>query len=288
MGNIEAIGVAYSRAKANIVYDSFQTIMVAIVVFLIFLKIYEEYQKQIENQKRLDLGAFWGQVRIYVLVCFISSFSGQIFTLTESICGDLQTKLINNLGGDTNNKTFQTMEDLVRYNANVAKKEEVGKSLNNPSSTQNPNSDPDSVLKIDAPSSFTVDGGGFILEIIFSIFSGIAMGIGLFIFKYTYTFFIIGRYMWLLMLELVAPIAIVLCIHETTRSYFFTWVKNMIICYMLIPMFLLADSFSNEVAGFSMEGKPDDALTTFLIVATGVWVKIKMFSVVSNKASQLF
>jgi hypothetical protein len=128
--------------------------------------------------------------------------------------------------------------------------------------------------------------GAFVIA---RLLNAIVMSVGVFLFKYTYTFFILGRYMWLLMLELVAPIAIVLCIHETTRSYFFTWIKNMIICYMLIPMFLLADIFSNEVAGFAMEGSANLGETSvLLVVIIGVWVKIKMFSTVRAKASQLF
>lgn len=95
--------------------------------------------------------------------------------------------------------------------------------------------------------------------------------------------------MWLLLLELIAPVAIVLMIHENTRSYFYTWLKNMIICYLMIPMFLLADKFSNEVAGFFMEGKENlGQVTVLVIVCVGVWVKIKMFSVVKAKASNLF
>jgi len=261
MGNIEAIEVAYSRAKDNIVYDSFQTIMIAIVVFLVSLKIYEEYQKQIENHKPLDLGSFWGQIRVYVMVCFIASFSGQVFTLTESVCGDLQTKLIRDFGGDTGNKTYQTMTDLVKDQVNLVNEK--------------------------AAEGLTFDN--LVSKYFFKSLSAITMSVGLLIFKYIYTFFILGRYMWLLMLELVAPIAICLCIHETTRSYFFTWLKNMITCYLLIPMFLLADKFGNEVAGFSMEGNAAAGeATVLLVVIIGIIVKVKMFATVRSKASQLF
>ena len=119
--------------------------------------------------------------------------------------------------------------------------------------------------------------------------TALVMSIGLFIFKYIYTFFILGRYMWLLMLELVAPIAISLCIHEGTRSYFYTWVKNMIVCYLLIPMFLLADKFSNEIANFATEGSAVYGESSVLsVVLIGIVVKVKMFSTVRAKAAQLF
>ena len=57
----------------------------------------------------------------------------------------------------------------------------------------------------------------------------------------------------------------------------------------MIAIFLLADKFSNVVAGFFMEGKENlGQVTVLVIVCVGVWVKIKMFSVVKAKASNLF
>ena len=47
MGNIESIQVAYDRTKSYIVYDSFQYIMIAIVVFLIGMKLWDEWQKNL-------------------------------------------------------------------------------------------------------------------------------------------------------------------------------------------------------------------------------------------------
>lgn len=52
---------------------------------------------------------------------------------------------------------------------------------------------------------------------------------------------------------------------------------------------LLADKFSNEVANFFMEGVESAGhVTVLLVVCVGVWVKIKMFSIVRAKSSQLF
>lgn len=263
LGNIRSIEVAYERTKEYIVYDSFQTVMIAIVLFLIFLKLFEEYQKNIQsNSGSVDLGAYWVQIRMILLVCFISTSAGMVFNLVERVFGELQTNLINDFGGDLSDKSFRTMSDMVKNQVlAVQAKEAEG-------------------LTFDIP-NFT--------DIIWKSLSAILMSIGVFIFKYTYTFYILGRYMYLLLLELIAPVAIVLVIHENTRSYFYTWLKNMLICYMLIPMFLLADKFSNEVAGFFMEGvESAGQVTVLIVVGVGIWVKIKMFSVVRAKSSQLF
>ena len=127
------------------------------------------------------------------------------------------------------------------------------------------------------------------LSFIYKALSGLLLGLGIFLFKYTYTFFILGRYMYLMMLELVAPIAIVLIIHDSTRSYFYSWLKNMIICYLLIPLFLLADKFSNEVALALVSGQEmAGSVSVVVIVLVAVWIKFKLFSVVRSKSSQLF
>ena len=51
MGNIESIQVAYDRTKSYIVYDSFQYIMIAIVVFLIGMKLWDEWTKESFKQQ---------------------------------------------------------------------------------------------------------------------------------------------------------------------------------------------------------------------------------------------
>lgn len=263
MGNIEAIHTAYERTQHYIVYDSFKTIMIAIVLFLVFMKLFDEYQKNITNNNNtFDLASYWGHIRIYIIVCVISTSAGTLFNLVESLFGELQTNLINDFGGDLSDKSFRTMSDMVKRQVlAVQSKEAEG-------------------LTMDIP---------YITDILWKSLTAILMSVGVFIFKYTYTFFILGRYMWLLLFDLIAPVAIVLIIHENTRSYFYTWVKNMLICYLLIPMFLLADKFSNEVANFFMEGVESAGhVTVLLVVCVGVWVKIKMFSIVRAKSSQLF
>lgn len=259
-GNIAKIERAYEAAKAYIVYDSFQTIVAAIAFFLIFLKLYEELKKNVDGNKRFDMGAYWGQVRVYIMTCIIAGSIGTIFHLTESVCMEMQTKLITGLGGDSNSQATNMMIDLFAAHE---------KKVNN---------------KILDNLSFDVD----IITVLSKAVSGILMAIGIGIFKFIYTFYIAGRYMWLIMLELVAPLAIVLIIHENTRTYFYNWLKNMIICYLLIPMFLLADKFSNELTTGFFEGSEITSLSLIFLIFTGIFVKIKMFATVKSRASQLF
>lgn len=267
IGNIRSIEIAYEKTKEFIVYESFQTLLIGIMLTLVSFRLYKEYEKNMEsNSGHIDLGAYFKQVKILLIVGFLSSFGGVIFNFVEGLFGDLQTTLINDFGGDLSDQSFQSMRDLVQ----------------------------NQVLATQAAQGQAIEiyvGMGF-FELLGTTLTATLMSIGVFIYKYTYTFFILGRYMWLLLLEMVAPIAILLIINENTRTHFYTWVKNMLICYMLIPMFLLADKFSNEIANFFMEGikgiEATGDIAICMVICVGVWVKIKMFMVVKTKSSQLF
>jgi hypothetical protein len=58
------------------------------------------------------------------------------------------------------------------------------------------------------------------------------------------------RYLYLLGLELVAPIAVVGLIAKETENWFYTWAKNMLACYLMIPIFLIALAFAEGLKQF--------------------------------------
>lgn len=168
MGTIKAIEDAYTQTKGYIVYDSFQTIMIALVLFLLFTKLWEEYQKNIGSGKRFDIAAYWGQMRIYVLACFIASSSGLVFSLTESVCADLQDALVTGINGDSS-EAVNSLTQLVNK-----QEERVSSQM---------------ILGI----SFDEIGP---LSFIYKALSGLLLGLGIFLFKYTYTFYFRSLYVF--------------------------------------------------------------------------------------------
>lgn len=107
--------------------------------------------------------------------------------------------------------------------------------------------------------------------------------------KYLYFFFCAGRYLWLLMLEIMAPLALVCILDDNTKQYFMAWLKNMLICYLLIPFFLLADVFGEmaikEVATHSLIFNFSQ-YSTLAIVGMLV-LKIALYKVAANRAFKL-
>ena len=66
-------------------------------------------------------------------------------------------------------------------------------------------------------------------------------------YDYIMLLFLCTRYLILLLLEIISPIAIACLYNKDTRSSFYTWVKQMLGCYMLYPGFILASVFSDLI-----------------------------------------
>jgi hypothetical protein len=101
--------------------------------------------------------------------------------------------------------------------------------------------------------------------------------------KHLYIIALFGRYAYLLLLEIVAPLAIVCLISEKTQQHFYTWVKNMMVCYLLIPGFMLADSFGNAAHIGIAEG---DRFTFIPMIMIFI-LKLALFKFISQKICNL-
>jgi hypothetical protein len=105
---------------------------------------------------------------------------------------------------------------------------------------------------------YVANEGGFtgadlipVVKQLYNIYTAFTETIFLFILymcKYLFYLYSSGRYLYLILLEIVAPLAIVLVLNKDTKQHFYTWVKNLIVCYMMIPTFLLANTLAELIA----------------------------------------
>lgn len=61
--------------------------------------------------------------------------------------------------------------------------------------------------------------------------------------QWSYGFALVYRFIYLGLLKMVSGVAIACMLYEPTRHIFITFVKNLIICYLLIPGFLFVTTF---------------------------------------------
>lgn len=84
----------------------------------------------------------------------------------------------------------------------------------------------------------------------FTINSFLAGTVGCFFgvaYDYIMLVFLCVRYLMLILLEVISPIAIACLYNDDTRSSFFTWGKQMLGCYMMYPGFIIASVFSDLI-----------------------------------------
>lgn len=101
--------------------------------------------------------------------------------------------------------------------------------------------------------------------------------------EYLYFIFAAGRYLYLALLKIVAPIAIVCSLSEQTRSITITYLKNLAICYMLIPAYLIANFFADTLSE-AVVGTWDTSKANFDLISICVAFvfKLSLFSAASK------
>ena len=65
--------------------------------------------------------------------------------------------------------------------------------------------------------------------------------------QWIYGLALLYRFYFLGLVKMTSGFAIVSLLNENTKAMFFTWLKALLICYLLIPAFLFANSFMEEV-----------------------------------------
>lgn len=104
-------------------------------------------------------------------------------------------------------------------------------------------------------------------------------------YMYAQTLFIVGRYMFLLLLELISPVAIACFYNESTRTYFYTWCKNLLICYLMVPAFILASKFSDAIV---CEYVMNTSWNVVLQVLFSLALKLSLLAIVRGRIHNLF
>ena len=104
-------------------------------------------------------------------------------------------------------------------------------------------------------------------------------------YMYAQTLFIVGRYMLLLLLELISPVAIACFYNESTRTYFHTWCKNLLVCYLMVPAFILASKFSDAIV---CEYVMNTSWNVVLQVLFSLALKLSLLAIVRGRIHNLF
>lgn len=89
-----------------------------------------------------------------------------------------------------------------------------------------------------------------------SLLAGAVGSFGGVAYDYLMLVFLCTRYLILILLEVISPLAIACLYNSDTRSSFYTWARQMVGCYMLYPGFIIASVFSDLIVMNYVQQRP--------------------------------
>ena len=89
-----------------------------------------------------------------------------------------------------------------------------------------------------------------------SLLAGAVGSFGGVAYDYLMLVFLFTRYLILILLEVISPLAIACLYNSDTRSSFYTWARQMVGCYMLYPGFVIASVFSDLIVVNYVQQRP--------------------------------
>ena len=110
-----------------------------------------------------------------------------------------------------------------------------------------------------------------------SLLAGAVGSFGGVAYDYLMLVFLCTRYLILILLEVISPLAIACLYNSDTRSSFFTWARQMVGCYMLYPGFVIASVFSDLIVVNYVQQRP---WSITLMVIFSFLLKLAMLSTV--------
>jgi len=245
---------------------------VSIVALIVIVsKIINDYNAATKDRDGFDIKVVFDLLKTYAIYMgFIVAFPFIVSTV-EYVFADIATNVSTSYNTSLEEGGTRAVTDFVKkYAQSAAERDAADKSvLEQVDEKLNP------VTKLEKYIDFLIMW--FTMEIY--IFC-------LYILKYIYFFFCAGRYLWLIMLELLAPIAVILAISPKTINYFFTWCKYLFVCYLLIPFLLIADAFGEALIKVIANGFDMNEWGVLPVIGM-VIIKISLFGSVNKFAFKL-
>ena len=110
-----------------------------------------------------------------------------------------------------------------------------------------------------------------------SLLAGAVGSFGGVAYDYLMLVFLCTRYLILILLEVISPLAIACLYNSDTRSSFYTWARQMVGCYMLYPGFVIASVFSDLIVVNYVQQRP---WSVTLMVIFSFLLKLAMLATV--------
>jgi len=241
----------YSSLKTSAVLSSTLGVTMAIGVFLIVSRSIRTYKAAYSTETgKPDMRAIMDMLSTYGYYLAIILALPFIVSFVEKIMGSAESNLFAVFGKEPKG-AYDTLVDDAKQMAS----------------------------ELPEGPSFLTDGFGMIADYVMTMWFRPAAAMCV---KYLYCVVMVGRYVYLLMLEITAPIAIICLLDEKTQAHFYTWVKHMFCCYMMLPAFMVANAF-----GDAMVLTFFDNPYSFVTLVVQFIAKLYLFKFIAGKLTAL-
>lgn len=217
-GTYEQLLQAYLQIRDSIVLEGFYALVAGIIIAGFIFRLVEISRNMTEG--KFNARAFLDMGKEYLLCIGVILLFPVLLNVTETAMAYGADKLVESLGGtyDVDNLWADPLQAQI-----------------------------DRVLEGELDGIFNGAGGllgGMLGDGLLSVILGSFFAVA---YEYIMLVFVCTRYLILVLLEIVSPVAIACLYNGNTRSSFFTWLKALFGCYMMYPAFIVASIFSDLV-----------------------------------------
>lgn len=208
---------AYASVKSSIVYDALFAIIAGIILSTLVFRLIGIIKDMISEGKGFSAKHFFEVGKEYMAVMLIIVMLPVFVTLFEQLLAYTADQLVSRLAPsgayDHDQHILRLAKQMVEDCQNM---------------------DLSDAVVVGVPKFLS----GILMAAVGSFFACA--------YNYVMHIFVATRYLMVIMMELVGPIAIVCLLNNDTRSSFFTWLKGMFGIFMLYPGLIMASVFADE------------------------------------------
>jgi len=223
LSDFSSITTVYADLHKNILSQSLVGIATFIAVIVVVKKFIVAYKSAFGDTKPANVKHFFELFHIYIYTVAIVTVTPIVFKVVEKGFGEMQNEYIAKYSGDVDmavDKAGDTyVADYMKEELNRKDKSLISVGL----------------------AYFWADKQKWFYTLL------------LMATKYTFYFFAAGRYLYLLLLEIVAPLAIICFLDDSLRHHGITYLKHLMVCYLMIPAFLLANQMGVKLGQVFIE-----------------------------------
>ena len=242
----EDIFDAYAYVKTSIVFDALFAIIAGIIITTLVFKLSGIVKDMISEGKGFNTKHFFEVGKEYMAVMLVIVMLPVFVTLFEQLLAYTADQLVNKLA---------------------------------PSGAYNHNDHIFHLAESMIEDSQNMDLADAVVSGPFKAISGIFACA----YNYVMHIFVANRYLMVLMMELVGPIAIVCLLNNDTRSSFFTWMKGMFGIFMLYPGFIMASVFADE---YTAKLITNSVWPAFVLVIFSFILKLSLLATVKSMVNK--